>query len=249
MQSGYGQRVLCLLASHASRKSQHLQGRRGNIQRKLTFWSYTFGVKQNARRRSIGRRKPSQKRAKVTVEAMLDAAMLLLKRRGAHAITTNRIAETAGVSIGSVYQYFPNKHAVFAALHERHIGLVSEVISRKIRDSAESSLEELIEGLIDGMIEAHTIDPELSELLQSEVPHRADNTVDFSIKFQVPFRAALAAHGRSFGRKIDLDTRAFVIANMVDALGHAVVLRRPRALSLAKARAEACKAMLAYLAS
>jgi len=110
---------------------------------------------------------------------MLDAAVVLLKRSGARAITTNRIAETAGVSIGSVYQYFPNKHAVFAALHERHIGLVSEVISRKIRDSAESSLEELIESLLDGMVEAHATDPELSELLQSEVPHRTDSTVDF----------------------------------------------------------------------
>jgi AcrR family transcriptional regulator len=178
---------------------------------------------------------------------MLDAAMVLLKRSGAQAITTNRIAETAGVSIGSVYQYFPNKHAVFAALHERHIGLVSEVISRKIRDSAESSLEELIESLLDGMIEAHAIDPELSELLQSEVPHRADSTVDFSIRFHEPFRRALAPHERRFGRKLDLGTGAFVIVNMVDALGHAVVLRRPRGLSLARARAEACKAILAYL--
>ena len=64
----------------------------------------------------------------MTVDAMLDAAVTLLKRGGASAITTNRIAETAGVSIGSVYQYFPNKNALFVALHERHIGLVAEVI-------------------------------------------------------------------------------------------------------------------------
>lgn len=178
---------------------------------------------------------------------MLDAAIVLLKRDGAQAITTNRIADTAGVSIGSVYQYFPNKHAIFAALHKRHVGMVSDLVLRKIGDSTESSLQELIESLLDGMIEAHSIDPELSELLDSEVPHRVDDTVDFSIRFQEPFRVALAPHGRSFGRNIDLDTRAFVIANMVYALGHAVVLRRPRGLSLPKARAEACKAMVAYL--
>jgi AcrR family transcriptional regulator len=62
-------------------------------------------VKQNARRSSIRRRKPSQERAKATVDAMLDAAVKLFKRRGASSITTNRIAEIAGVSIGSVYQY------------------------------------------------------------------------------------------------------------------------------------------------
>ena len=92
---------------------------------------YTLVVKQNARRSSIRRRKPSQGRAKVTVDAMLEAAVKLLKRGGASSITTNRIAETAGVSIGSVYQYFPNNNALFVALHERHIGLVAEVIQRK----------------------------------------------------------------------------------------------------------------------
>jgi AcrR family transcriptional regulator len=180
---------------------------------------------------------------------MLDAAVKLLKRGGAASITTNRIAETAGVSIGSVYQYFPNKHALFVALHERHIGLVAAVLQKRLTECAESSLEHLVASLLDGMIEAHTVDPELSELLHSEVPHGADGTVEFSIRFQEAFRNALAPHVRRFARRIDLDTRAFVMANMVDALGHAVVLRRPRGLSLAGAKSESCQAILAYLAS
>jgi AcrR family transcriptional regulator len=210
---------------------------------------YTFLVRRDADRFSTRRRKPVQERAKVTVDAMLDAAVRLLKRGGASAITTNRIAETAGVSIGSVYQYFPNKHALFVALHERHIGLVAEVIRRRIADCTESPLEHLVESLVDGIVEAHTIDPELSELLLSEVPHRAGGTLDFSIRFHQAFRAALAPHVRSLNRKIDLDSRAFVMANMVEALGHAVVLRRPRGLSLARAKAESCRAVLAYLSS
>lgn len=180
---------------------------------------------------------------------MLDAAVKLLKRSGASSITTNKIAETAGVSIGSVYQYFPNKSALFVALHERHIHLVDEIIRRKLTECADSSLEHLVGSVFEGMVEVHTVDPELSELLGSEVPHRADGTVDFSIRFHEAFRTALAPHTASFGTKFDLDTRAFVMANMVDALGHAVVLRRPRGLSSAKARAECCKAILAYLAS
>lgn len=210
---------------------------------------YTLVVKQNARRSSLRRRTPSQERAKVTVDAMLDAAVKLLKRGGDSSITTNRIAETAGVSIGSVYQYFPNKNSLFVALHERHIGLVAEVIRRRMIECADSSLEHLVESLVEGMVEMHTVDPELSELLASEVPHHADGTVDFSIRFHEAFRTALAPHTASFGRKIDLDIRAFVMANMVDALGHGVVLRRPRGLSLARAKAESCKAILAYLAS
>jgi AcrR family transcriptional regulator len=89
------------------------------------------------------------------VEAILDAVIKLLKRRSASSVTTNRIAETAGVSIGSLYQYFPNKRAIFAALHERHIGQVDRIMQRQIAKSTESTLEELIASLIDGMIEAH----------------------------------------------------------------------------------------------
>ena len=210
---------------------------------------YPLVVKQNARRSPTRRRKPTQERAKATVDAMLEAAVKLLKRGGASSITTNRIAEIAGVSIGSVYQYFPNKNALFVALHERHIGLVAEVMRRRMTECTDSSLEDLVESLVEGMVEIHTVDPELSELLGSEVPHRADGTVDFSIRFHEAFLTALSPHTASFGTKIDLDTRAFVMANMVDALGHAVVLRRPRGLSLARAKAESCKAILAYLAS
>jgi AcrR family transcriptional regulator len=210
---------------------------------------YTLVVKRNPTKSSIRRRKPSQERAKLTVDAMLDAAVKLLKRGGASPITTNRIAETAGVSIGSVYQYFPNKNALFVALHERHIGLVAEVLRQRMTECSDSSLEHLVESLVEGMVEVHSADTELSELLGSEVPHRADGTVDFSIRFHEAFRTALAPHTARLGAKIDLDIRAFVMANMVDALGHAVVLRRPRGLSLARAKAESSKAILAYLAS
>jgi AcrR family transcriptional regulator len=210
---------------------------------------YPLVVKQNARRSPTRRRKPTQERAKATVGAMLEAAVKLLKRGGASSITTNRIAEIAGVSIGSVYQYFPNKNALFAALHERHIGLVAEVMRRRMTECTDSSLEGLVQSLVEGMVEVHTVDPELSEMLGSEVPHRADGTVDFSLRFHEAFRTALAPHSASFGTKIDLDARAFVVANMVDALGHAVVLRRPRGLSLARAQAESCKAIFAYLDS
>jgi AcrR family transcriptional regulator len=180
---------------------------------------------------------------------MLDAAVKLLRRGGAASITTNRIAETAGLSIGSVYQYFPNKNALFAALHERHTRVVDEVMHRRLQACAESSLERLVRSLLDGMVEAHAADPELFELLQSEVPHRTEGSVDFSLRFHEPFRAALAQHLKLPGGQPDLDMKAFVMASMIDALGHAVVLRRPRSISLARAKAAAARAILACLAS
>lgn len=62
------------------------------------------------------RRKPSQDRSKATCEAILQAAAHILEEEGDTAFTSNRIAERAGVSIGSLYQYFPNKKAILFAL-------------------------------------------------------------------------------------------------------------------------------------
>ena len=180
---------------------------------------------------------------------MLDAAVVLLKRGGSVFITTNRIAETAGVSIGSVYQYFPNKHAVFVALHERHIRHVDVVMRRKVAESGQAPLEGVVRSLLEGMIETHAADPKLDALLQSEVPHRADGSVEFAVRLNEVFLDALAPHAKALGGRTDLRTRVFVMAHMIDSLGHAIVLHRPRGLSLEAAKREACKAILAYLSS
>ena len=63
------------------------------------------------------RKEPAQDRARQTVESILDATAQLLD--GDESVSTNRIAERAGVSIGSLYQYFPNATAIFAAIAER----------------------------------------------------------------------------------------------------------------------------------
>ena len=107
------------------------------------------------------RRRPQQRRARDTVEAVLDAVIRLLKREGTAAITTNRIAEVAGVSIGSVYQYFPDKRAIFTALHTRHVEQIDRVIQSTLVNHAASSMEELLRAMIEAMIDAHTTDPEL----------------------------------------------------------------------------------------
>ncbi len=197
----------------------------------------------------IRRRQPMQSRAQETVNAILDAVVRLLKRSGASAITTNSIAEAAGVSIGSVYQYFPNKRAIFIALHERHVEQVDRVLQRKIIESAGEPLNRMISHLMDGMIEVHASDPELASLLDSEVPHRADRAEEFSLRLREPLRKALAPYAESLGGAVKLDLRTFLLGNALEAFGHAVVLRRPRILSLRSARIEACKAILACLQS
>jgi AcrR family transcriptional regulator len=213
----------------------------------LTFADRLLFAMQKPVRSPVRRRQPTQKRAQETVSAILEAVIGLLKRSGVSAITTNSIAEAAGVSIGSVYQYFPNKRAIFIALHKRHIEQVDRMLQRKISESEGEPLERLVSCLMEGMIEVHASDPELSALLDAEVPHRADGAREFSLRLHEPLRKALAPHTRSLGGAVKLDLRAFLLGNMLEALGHAVVLRRPRALSQHNAKMEACKAILACL--
>jgi AcrR family transcriptional regulator len=197
--------------------------------------------------RTSVRRRPKQRRARQTVEAVLDAVVRLLKRDGSKAITTNRIAEVAGVSIGSVYQYFPDKRAIFTALHQRHIDQIDRMVQTKLVEHAASSIEELVRAMVEAMVEAHAIDPELYELLMTEVPHRADGTRDFAVRLHGAFLLAISSRAHELKKRRDLDKVVFVVTHMVEALSHGAVLRRPAGMSLKDAKEEVVRAILAYL--
>ena len=193
------------------------------------------------------RRRPKQRRARHTVEAVLDAVIRLLKRKGSRAITTNRIAEVAGVSIGSVYQYFPDKRAIFSALHQRHVDQIDRMVQTELVEHAASSIEELVRAMVEAMVEAHATDPELYELLMTEVPHRADGTRDFAVRLHGAFLLAISSRAHELKKGRDLDNVVFVVTHMVEALSHGAVLRRPARMSLKDAKEEVVRAILAYL--
>ena len=67
------------------------------------------------------RKRPTQERARATFDAIVTAAELLLEAQPIEAVSTHAIAERAGVSVGSLYQYFPTKEAVIATALERDV--------------------------------------------------------------------------------------------------------------------------------
>ena len=200
-------------------------------------------------KRAGSRRRPRQPRAHLTLTAIMDAVVRILKKNGVAAVNTNRIAAVAGVSIGSVYQYFPDKHAIFVALHQRHIEDIDRRIEHVLLERAAAPLRELIRALLEAMIEAHTADPELYELLHAEVPHRAGGTQDFPSRLHRALRLAMGSRVHELAAHADLNLTVFVVAHMVDALAHGAVLRRPAGVSLSDAKQEAVRAILAYLQS
>jgi AcrR family transcriptional regulator len=81
----------------------------------------------------VTRRQPRQRRALEKVGLILEAALRLLERDGTQALNTNRLAEVAGVSIGTLYQYFPDKAAVLDALAERELAGLEEKVMTAMR--------------------------------------------------------------------------------------------------------------------
>lgn len=194
-------------------------------------------------KRNVVRRQPKQERARSTVQFVLDATTKLLERDGIDAVTTNRIADLAGVSVGSIYQYFPDKRAIFSALHERHGEEIRQLIEFTVASHATSSLGTLLLSLMEGLVDAHADDPVLHELLAREIPLRVDGAPGL----RLALRAILSDRAQELTPSRDVDRALFIVPNMMDALAHEAVLSRPPQLSLADAKDEAVRAVSEYL--
>ncbi|MBB6551450.1 TetR/AcrR family transcriptional regulator [Nonomuraea rubra] len=118
------------------------------------------------------RKQPRQQRSRETVAAILEAAAQLFQRYGYAGTTTNKIAERAGVSIGSLYQYFPNKDSLLVALAEHYLAESGEQVARVFARAAEQrpSLPELLTGLVGCVADLHTDRPALHRLLFDQAP-------------------------------------------------------------------------------
>ena len=126
------------------------------------------------------RRKPRQERAKFTVAAILEAAALVIDEVGWSRASTNRIAERAGVSIGSLYQYFPNKEAILAGLFEEHHREVDEIVGRTIAVLGDSGVPvaEILRTLLNDLIEMHRRNRVVARVLSTRVPMRPTGGAD-----------------------------------------------------------------------
>lgn len=102
----------------------------------------------------IKRKKPTQARAQQTVGTILDAAAQILQTEGEAHFNTNRVAEKAGFSIGTLYQYFPNKNSIVEAIAERERVAIETSIQRALLDGWPHSIEEFLRIIIRQIINA-----------------------------------------------------------------------------------------------
>lgn len=168
----------------------------------------------------------------------------MAKRHGTRAITTNRIAEVAGVSVGSLYQYFPDKRAIFAALHDRHVDEVRQVIRQTMAGCASASLEEFARELVLGLVNAHLEGAELHDIVASAVPQSA---IGFRNALHQTFGQVLSRADDPERYSLDEAERMlFVLPRMVESLVH---VGEHAPLSRDGAKSEAIRTVVAYVNS
>jgi AcrR family transcriptional regulator len=171
-------------------------------------------------------RTPRQGRANDTVEAIVTAAARILVEQGYAAASTNAIAERAGVSIGSLYQYFRDKNDVFAAVVARHrrdvLPVIAEILDRMRAPGAD--LVELTLELLRRMAEVNSKDPRLLGAIDRELgwlEHRHDKGDD-------PLAAVTSIlRGRQVKSPYPVEVVAALLVAIVAPLSRWVVHSKP----------------------
>jgi AcrR family transcriptional regulator len=202
-----------------------------------------------ARKTKTPRKRPQQARAQSTVHAILEATVQVLEREGSEAATTTRIAEVAGVSVGTLYQYFSHRDAILDALQEREferaLALMQVVLSE---GNIEKSPRETIMGCVQGMLELYVTSPGMHRVLAMEALRatKADRIHSFDLRIIALVRHFLSATEAPVRRK-NLDAAAFVAFQCVRATMLARLLETPAGLNDEALVEELVDLLLRYL--
>jgi AcrR family transcriptional regulator len=179
------------------------------------------------RARPQPRKRPQQERSRATVEVILAGAEKILNRDGLDALTTARVAETAGISVGSLYQYFPNKEAIFAALLERSIDQYYEAMRTALEATRALPFEPAMRLIIDGLVRYYQRAPKMHAGLHDVVTPAGQRDL---------YRRYLARHTETIAayftaRAADVhrspELAAYVLVHCADGLGQAIARDQP----------------------
>lgn len=176
-------------------------------------WRLGFETAMKRRKTSPkSARKPSQERALATVEVILEAAARILERDGLGPMFgTNRIAREAGVSIGSLYEYFDGRDAIVRALCERHAGRVRALVARAFAELRDAPAAAAIDVFVDALFALHEQRPGLQQTLHHEFPrHVGLQPFIDSDRYTEELLVEWLAARKPGADRDDLATRAFV---------------------------------------
>ena len=170
------------------------------------------------------RKRPKQERSEALVEAILTAATAELVANGFARATTNRIAAAAGVSVGSLYQYFPSKDAIVVELMRRYRATRIAIVREKLAPIDREPLDVVVRSLFTALFHADVKERDLLAVLIDHVVHTEARREFGGYEDAL---AAIVADALRRSRTTlvvdDHDLAAYVMVRMVQALVHAAV--------------------------
>lgn len=196
------------------------------------------------------RKHPRQRRSRETVDAILEAGARVFGEHGFARGSTNRIAEAAGVSVGSLYEYFPNKDAILVALAERRLDEMKREVQQELSAASRAGepLPVLLRRFVIAMLEAHEAAPDLHRAVFSEAPHppalhacvlQMEESLAHALEDTLRARPEVSRH--------DTDTAAHLVVQTVEALTHRFVHHGIHDLARADFAGEVVALLLGYL--
>lgn len=163
-------------------------------------------------------RQARQARSKETVEVIVEAAARILAEKGSRGLTTNAVAHTAGVSIGSVYEYFANKQAIIDVILDRHLAQ-GETYIAGLADLPAGSLSaaDIVKATVRGFILIHQDNPKLHRVISNEVPLSEDQKARIN---QLRNSAISLVSRLLAGQTNDPKLKASMVVDAAEALTH-----------------------------
>ena len=198
---------------------------------------------------NVVRKLPRQARAQATVGAILEATVQILDREGLDAATMARIAEVAGVSVGSIYQYFPHRDAILHALQDREFERAIKLIQELLADgNLTQTPEQTVTTVVRGLALLYRSCPGLHRVLAIEGLRvaKADRVHAFDLRVIEIVRHFLRATSAPTRTK-SVDAAAFVVFQSVRATMLAWMLERPPGLDEETLIQEVVDLVLRYL--
>jgi AcrR family transcriptional regulator len=195
------------------------------------------------------RKYPRQARAKATIDAIVEASTQLLLDQGYDRFTTARAAERAGVSIGSLYQYFPNKGALAAAVIDRCCAGFIAALDEALAGRPRITLAECVRAIVDVILVSHELTPELHRIVTDLAPRIgvADKAERVGRKMAEAIEAVLRLHRDEIAPDIDLGTASTIIETLLVALAQRAALAAPAPARNDRIAGEATRMITRYL--
>ncbi|MBL8678551.1 MAG: TetR/AcrR family transcriptional regulator [Myxococcales bacterium] len=178
--------------------------------------------------RTSPRKRPTQDRSKQTVDTIVEATARVLVSEGYERATTNRVAEVAGVSVGSLYQYFPSKESLVAAVVDRHSDHMMCVFREAIAGAATLPLREGARVVITAMVDGHDVEPELHRVCAEQIP-RVGRLGRLLEDLDTHASPSLVAYLQSRAHELvvkDIELATFVLVHSVETVLHRVLSTR-----------------------